>query len=307
MLKNTYSADVYTDFNGLAKLKTDAKQQTPGAIKEVAKQFESVFVGMVLKSMRDAKLTEGGIMDNDQSRFFQDMYDQQLAVHLSGEPGIGLADMIAKQLGAKEEDAKAELAGLGLPEYQDEPLKLYNYDETLLSSYIPTSQMNTKLDFVNQLGDSAKEAAKVLGVDAKVLLAQAALETGWGKKVLKSSNGNPSFNLFNIKAYNNWHGKKVTVNTLEFNQGVARKEKAAFRAYDSYQESFNDYVEFIKYNPRYKHALASSANVEEYIRELQSAGYATDPDYAKKVMRIYRDDAFNSLDDVASIAGRYKE
>ena len=300
MLDNVASADVYTDFNGLAKLKLAAKQQTPAAIKEVARQFESVFIGMVLKSMRNASGSEGGILDNEQSKFYQEMHDQQLSVHLAGEPGIGLAALIERQLSPKQYDIQDKL---GLAEYQarpvmrSEPVKVPAV--TAQPDKVPASvrAIHSPQDFVRELKAAALQAANALGVDAKVLLAQAALETGWGKSVIKMTDGQSSFNLFNIKTHHNWAGKQAVINTLEYDKaGVARQERANFRAYDSYQDSFNDYVRFIKENPRYQQALKQQGNPEQYIRELQAAGYATDPVYANKVMRIYHSDALSDFD-----------
>jgi flagellar protein FlgJ len=134
----------------------------------------------------------------------------------------------------------------------------------------------------------AEQAAKELGVEPKVIIAQAALETGWGRSLIKNSNGGNSFNVFNIKADKGWQGKQAQVATLEFEDGIAKKVNAGFRAYTSFQESFQDYVSFIKSNPRYDNALKQVGNAEHYMHELQRAGYATDPNYADKVMNIYR-------------------
>jgi len=300
MLNQINSTDVYTDFTGLANLKTEAKQKTPEAIKEVAKQFESIFLGMMVKGMRAAKLTEGSIMDNDQSKFYQDMYDQQLSVSLAGDPGIGLATLIEKQLSPqvyKNQDI------LGIHDYQAKPVqrqRLNSIDTSVKLSAIEkplvtTAILTSKEAFVHELRIPAQQAAKALGVDANALLAQAALETGWGKSVIKMADGRSSFNLFNIKAHSNWTGKHVTKNTLEFDGAIARQEQAQFRAYDSYQESFNDYVRFIKDNPRYQQAVKQSGNVEQYMQALQTAGYATDPAYKDKVMRIYQDKVLSGV------------
>ncbi len=308
---NVHKADVYTDFNGLAGLKKDARSDSPEAIKEVAKQFESVFLNMVLKSMRQAKLSDG-LLDNDQSEFYRDMYDQQLAIHLSGEPGIGLAELIARQLSPKPqaqdrqqpmaaEDylnrsvavavgprpgaGKRPSSGAATPSVQ--PAQTPTEDVKNAAERPITNQQQ----FVARLRPHAERAAAELGVDAGVLLAQAALETGWGKAVLKSGDGDSSHNLFNIKADKRWQGRQVGQQTVEFVDGIGRQVMAAFRAYDSYRESFDDYVRFIKDNPRYGNALKMTDDPERYMRELQRAGYATDPAYAAKVMRIYRGDA----------------
>jgi peptidoglycan hydrolase FlgJ len=338
---NTDTAAVYTDFNGLAKLKQGAREKTPEAIKEVSKQFESVFLNMVLKSMRQAKLADGAL-DSKQSEFYRDMFDQQMAIELSGKPGVGLADVIAKQLSPKQksDDEETMQAGdylnramgannnahvqplhLKQAAYSAEPL-----DESGLSSLqeslerLEQSQRSlneqwqamqaggrsnagemsvNKQIFMSQLLPHAQQAASELGVDANVLLAQAALETGWGKSVIKNAQGDSSFNLFNIKADKSWQGKQARVSTLEFDGDVARKEMAGFRSYDSYKQSFDDYVSFIKSNPRYGDALKNADNPAQYVRELQKAGYATDPRYAEKIMSIYNSQiAAQSMADV---------
>lgn len=323
----TENASVYTDFNGLAKLKQGAREQTPEAIKEVAKQFESVFLSMVLKSMRQAKLAEG-VLDNNQSEFYRDMYDQQMAIHLAGEPGVGLADLIAQQLTPKQKSDEDEEKPMLVGDYLNRALGTSSYaavrPRNQVSNAATTLQpldesglnrLQTSLDrleqnqqsmelaeqmdsamsqgtinkqiFMSQLLPHAQQAANELGVDANVLLAQAALETGWGKAVIKNEQGKSSFNLFNIKADRSWEGRQTQVSTLEFRDGVARKEMAGFRSYESYKQSFDDYVNFIKSNPRYSEALKKTANAAQYVRELQKAGYATDPRYAEKIMSIY--------------------
>ena len=146
--------------------------------------------------------------------------------------------------------------------------------------------MNTPDDFVTHLWPMAEKAAASLGVEPKVLLAQAALETGWGHAVIRSSDGRNSFNLFNIKSGPDWGGDSVVKSSLEFSNGVARQERSAFRSYTSYAESFSDYVNFIKSNPRYENALTEGGSAGNYLRELQLAGYATDPEYAQKIESI---------------------
>lgn len=319
---NVHSTDVYTDFSGFDKLKNQARKDSPAALQEVAKQFEALFLGNVLKGMRAAKLADG-IADSDQSKFYNDMYDQQLAVHLAGKPGVGLADLIVKQLSPKKPDTNEKQ---GIEDYLNNSvsgqkiipphpyavgkqmadqvaaditdskiiINAYFHDSSPLNAMteIPSSidsapPIQSAEDFVRQLHPYAQQAAKELGVEPKVLLAQAALETGWGRSVLKNSDGGNSFNLFNIKANKAWQGKQTHVPTLEIEQGIAKKVNAGFRSYASFQESFQDYVAFIKSNPRYGDALKQVGNGERYLHELQQAGYATDPHYADKVMRIY--------------------
>lgn len=321
---NVQNADVYTDFNGLAKLKTQARQDSPAALKEVARQFEAIFLNNVLKGMREAKLADG-MMDNDQSKFYNELYDQQLAVHLSGKPGVGLADLIVKQLGHEQpeqdhekletEDYLNRSAGApkSLSPYPHGVEKQVNSQvdtdtagsRIIINAYVQDSSPLNKMteiplkdgharpiqsaeDFVRHLYPYAEQAAKSLGVEPRVILAQAALETGWGRSLIKNSNGSNSFNLFNIKADKSWRGRQAQVSTLEFEQGIAKKVNAGFRSYASFQESFQDYAAFIKTNPRYGDALKQAGNGERYLHELQRAGYATDPDYANKIMSIYR-------------------
>ncbi|MGZ5576698.1 MAG: flagellar assembly peptidoglycan hydrolase FlgJ [Methylobacter sp.] len=330
MLTGTQNADVYTDFNGLAKLKGQARKESPEALREVAKQFESIFLNNVLKSMREAKLADGA-MDNDQSKFYNDMYDQQLAVHLSGSPGVGLADLIVKQLnpdkakhekqeiedylnrsggvsrsgtiqahavnrhgGGKADSADGQATvtpyiqgGDSLDEITEFPFGINQTVQSTLKNG-REQPIQSAEEFVRRLHPLAVQAAKELGVEPKVILAQAALESGWGRSVIKNSNGGNSFNLFNIKADKSWQGKQAQVATLEFDQGIAKKVNAGFRSYDSFEDSFRDYVDFIKSNPRYGDALKKAGNAEQYMRELQRAGYATDPKYADKVMSIYQ-------------------
>jgi flagellar protein FlgJ len=337
-MQNVNNADVYTDFNGLAKLKNDARKESPEALKEVAKQFESIFINNVLKGMREAKLAEG-ILDNDQSKFYNDMYDQQLAVHLAGKPGIGLADLIVKQMRKEEPEDKQEKletedflnrsssadkgsiqhthagdapaaakAVQPVSEYQDGAVTIssYPHDTSKLKQDITpitakgesAGPIRSAEQFVRQLQPYAEQAAKELGVEPKAILAQAALESGWGKSLIKTRDGESSFNVFNIKADKSWQGPQAKVSTLEFDHGVAQKVNAGFRTYGSFKESFNDYVDFIKSNPRYQQALKQAGNTQRYMHELQQAGYATDPRYAEKVMSIYQSNSMSAMDEI---------
>jgi flagellar protein FlgJ len=141
-------------------------------------------------------------------------------------------------------------------------------------------------EFVKRLWPWAQEAAEQLGLAPVTLLAQAALETGWGKHMMRLADGSPANNLFGIKADRRWEGGKVSSGTLEFEQGVAVRKKESFRAYDSLRDSFRDYVDFLRSNPRYSEALANSGDAKSFFSELQQAGYATDPAYAEKVVAV---------------------
>ena len=137
----------------------------------------------------------------------------------------------------------------------------------------------------------AREGAARLGVEPEVLVAQAALETGWGQKVIRHADGRSSFNLFGIKADAQWDGERVTVSTLEYKDGVASRQRAAFRSYDSLAESVSDYVNFLRTNPRYQSALSQASDPEAFLSGLKDAGYATDPDYVGKISAIMKRDS----------------
>lgn len=292
-------ADVYTDFNGLAQLRRDVRNDSPDAIKKVAEQFEALFLQMMLKSMRDASFGDE-IFDSSQSDMYRDMFDQQIAITLSKRRGLGLADMLERQLSKSadsmnvnpKQDADNTLAMLRRNALSDiKPAMPFN----------PAPQNNTndiyksKQHFIEGVWPHAQRAAESLGVNPAVLVAQAALETGWGKHSMKYSNGQQSHNLFGIKADSRWEGKTVSVMTTEYADGIVTRQRANFRAYDSPKESFNDYVDFIKTSPRYQEALGQANNTYGYIRGLQEAGYATDPAYANKIMQILRGDTFSSV------------
>lgn len=299
------NASIYTSMEGLTALKARASKDAKGSLDEVAGQFESLFVQQMLKSMRQASLGEG-LMDNDQSLFYRDMYDNQLAIHLSESGGIGLADVIKRQLGG------AEAGGSSSPNVPVKSVEDYKRLAMAVRLYQPTapnSAANTDADsrqiealsadlnqldpkawdagqFVEQLLPWATEAAGLIGIKPQALLAQAALETGWGKHLIRMPDGTPANNLFGIKADDRWDGDRVSVGTLEFEQGTAVKKRATFRSYESLRDSFHDYVDFLQSNPRYQKALEETADSESYFSELQRAGYATDPEYANKINAV---------------------
>lgn len=271
MIKNgaLVPAEIYTDLRGLSGLKRAARDKDPEALKKVAQQFESLFMQMMLKSMRQANLAEG-IFDNEQTRFYRDLFDQQLSLSLGRRGGLGLTDLLMRQLGGRP--APAAGASEASPAA---PLRR-----------APAGAASPRA-FVDRLWPHAREAAAELGVDPRVLIAQAALETGWGRSVIGREDGRSSHNFFGIKAGAGWQGDRVFRSTLEVDAtGVARRERAAFRVYDSPAESFRDYVAFLKGNPRYGQALARAGDPVAFVRGLQQAGYATDPRYADKILDI---------------------
>jgi flagellar protein FlgJ len=284
---------LYSDFTGLQKLKMQAREGQAAARSEVARQFESLFVAQMLKSMRAAS-GGGGLLDNSNSLFYRDMYDQQIATEMAKSRGVGMADVIERQLGGKPEAGSPQ--GKQVADYRASPLwrsgpalvpgigSAARGDRVISSG--PTDLGDSREEFLRALWPHAEAAARALGVAPEALLAQAALETGWGRHIMPGPDGQPSYNLFGIKADRGWDGQLVHMSTVEYKDGVALKTRAAFRAYGSYTESFADYVEFLKANPRYQRALAAASNPEAFVEELQQAGYATDPAYAAKLKRI---------------------
>lgn len=300
----TLDTGVYTDFSGLARLRNEARSENPETLRKVARQFESIFLQMTLKSMREAGFGDD-LMNSDKSLFYRDMYDKQLALHLAEKSRIGLADLIVKQLGGEVKNPMP-VQGRDLADYRRHP----EFPAHRQASGAATANLKmaagrsrtgvphavdgrdsfpgSPAAFVEKLRPYAVEAADDLGVHPGILLAQAALESGWGKRMIRHTDGSNSHNLFGIKADKRWAGAQIRVPTLEYSDGIAQKRHAAFRSYSDYAESFRDYVNFLRTNPRYQEALARGENPAGFIGSLQKAGYATDPDYAAKVMRIFR-------------------
>ncbi|RDH84706.1 MAG: flagellar assembly peptidoglycan hydrolase FlgJ [endosymbiont of Galathealinum brachiosum] len=296
---------IYTDFSALTELKKDAREKSPEAIKEVAKQFESLFVQMMLKSMRET-VPENELFGSKSEKTYQDMYDKQLSMQISNGKGIGLADVIERQLGGKPdselnkkriEDYLSDSRPVDRPFESNVTLHKLRKDsvgntsgaqdvKNIAPDEAPTTAWQSVKEFINDIWPHAQRAAKKLGIDADVLVAQSALETGWGKHTPKHADGSNSFNLFGIKADNRWQGDKVEIMTREVRHGVMQQEKAEFRSYDSVSQSFEDYASFIMENPRYQKALEHGYDSSAYARELQKAGYATDPEYANKINRV---------------------
>jgi flagellar protein FlgJ len=289
---NLGDASIYTDFQGLTELKAQAGRDADGTLDKVARQFESLFIQQMLKSMRQASLGDD-LMESDQSLFYRDMYDQQLAIHMSESGGIGIAEAIKRQLGGSDGDGAVGTVK-NIEDYRRQAIAMR---ETRLERVQSEAEASASADatdpkewkpedFVEQLWPWAREAASLLGLKPQALLAQAALETGWGRHMIHASDGKPANNLFGIKADQRWSGERASVDTLEYEGGVPVKKRAFFRAYDSLRGSFMDYVDFVKGNPRYREALESTADSDAYFTALQQAGYATDPKYAKKINAV---------------------
>ncbi len=280
--------DNYLDLSALNNIKLEAKSDSKKALKSVAIEFETVFLKMMLKSMRDASF-DNPLFDSESAKFYRDMSDDQLAMNLSKSGGVGLADTLVKQLERYlPQDSSAVEKAKG-----NEENEAIENGAIVTEKRKSTIAIKTPNEFVQQLMPHAEKAAKEISVKPEVLLAQAALETGWGKYVIQQPNGESSHNLFNIKADNRWDGKNASISTIEYLGNKPQSREASFRVYNSYEESFQDYVSFLKSSPRYSQALENTHSPEAFTNSLQAAGYATDPLYAKKIQRILGDKPLN--------------
>ncbi|CAK2851755.1 Peptidoglycan hydrolase FlgJ [Vibrio crassostreae] len=297
MIKNNNDIGFIHDIGSLDRLRQQAVNGEEGSEKEAltaaAKQFESIFTSMLFKSMRDANSSFKSDMLNSQNeQFYRQMQDEQMASELSASGSLGLADMIVAQLSAgqasdaTEDKVRSEGFDTSLqrPQYSGRSEGRASEVQSAQATKQPVS-FDSPESFVTSMKPYAEKAASALGVDSSLLLAQAALETGWGSKMVKNSLGN-SNNLFNIKADRSWKGDKVATQTLEFHGKTAVKESASFRSYSNFEDSFNDYVKFLNESPRYETALQHQGNSENFIKGIHQAGYATDPNYADKVLRV---------------------
>ncbi|WP_313117491.1 flagellar assembly peptidoglycan hydrolase FlgJ [Ectopseudomonas guguanensis] len=361
--KSPVDSGAFTDLNRLNQFKVGG--DTEQNIRKVAQEFESLFMNEMLKAMRSANAAfgEGNFMNSNESKTYQDMHDQQLAVTLSKEGrGIGLADVLVRQMSkikqpssrpnpfaqieqpvAAVSESKADKVATS-EGFRDDVALLNRrrlavpgkLADRLLAGIVPSAAEGKALagndwipaqasaapkdrglslgnsdaltgrriaqpplapgkaafsspqEFVATMLPMAEAAAEKIGVDPRYLVAQAALETGWGKSIIRTRDGESSHNLFGIKSHGSWEGESARVLTTEYKGGMAVKEVASFRAYDSYAQSFEDYVSFLQNNGRYEKALSSTENPERFVKELQQAGYATDPQYARKISQIAR-------------------
>ncbi|WP_076410899.1 flagellar assembly peptidoglycan hydrolase FlgJ [Shewanella sp. UCD-KL12] len=307
----------FLDIGGLDSLRSKSQKDSQGALKEVAQQFEGIFVQMLMKSMRDANAVfeSDSPMNSQYTKFYEQMHDQQMSVNLSDKGMLGLADLMVQQLspGTSNVTPASVLRGDSQSSLMSESTKdrvmqravtqqdsdngsllasEKAFDNILTGKSLPSEAKPSEMtfsdrdDFINKLYPHAEKAAKAIGTQPEVLIAQSALETGWGQKMVKNAAGQSGNNLFNIKADQRWQGDKALVSTLEFEQGVAVQQKANFRVYEDIKQSFDDFVSFISEGPRYQEAMKKAANPNEFIKALQDAGYATDPKYADKVIKV---------------------
>ncbi len=268
---DTTAATTYTDINGLAALKRDSN--SPQAISAVAEQVEALFLQMMLKSMRDA--TAALETDSNEMGMYQDMFDKQVALSISQHADLGIGRLLKRQLEGKTAAAGANALPGGA--------------HTGAATAAPTPA-----EFVDRLMPPIRRAASALGVNPMGLLAQAALETGWGQRMPRNADGSSSFNMFGIKAGDGWSGARATADSMEVSNGVAKLTRTAFRAYGSIEESVNDFASLLKNSPRYRDVVAAGGDVQAYIDGIGKSGYATDPDYANKLNQILHSDTLKA-------------
>jgi len=259
---------------------------------EAEKQLNGAAVLAVESRFAVPSLGEG-LLDSKQSESYREMYDKQIAMEMVNGDGIGLAAVIKRQLGGA---IAPGYQGLQPREYLGMPVVAAAaagsaQDGANEAQRAAAVAADARFDgdpetFLRELWPAAEQAAAKLGLAPEALLAQAALETGWGQHIMHHRDGASSHNLFGIKADRRWQGDKVHVSTLEYRDGVALKTRADFRAYPSFEQSFQDYVDFLERNPRYRDALDTTGDPAAYFDALQRAGYATDPAYADKIKRI---------------------
>ncbi|MEK6736951.1 MAG: flagellar assembly peptidoglycan hydrolase FlgJ [Pseudomonadota bacterium] len=322
------------DTKSISDIRFKAKHNADQALRDTAQQFEALFLNMLLKSMREA-LPKNGLFDSQQTQFYTQLMDQQLAQSMSSKGnGIGIADMMVKQLtriNSSPEQLESNISQtegilsslnlnnnlLAVPAGHPNDISsqlwsgasaLNNSDKTLfeafniefkeldsatqINSSSPQPQNHKSNDFINTLLPHAKLASQSTGIPPHFMLAQAALESGWGKHEIRYADKSPSFNLFGIKAGENWKGNSIEVVTTEYINGVPQKMIEKFRAYNSYAEGFHDYAKLLLNNPRYAEVL-NAQDAKTFATGLQRAGYATDPAYADKLIRILNSTALN--------------
>lgn len=307
---------VYTDVQSLENLRYESKKNPSAVKQEMAKQFESLLLQMMLRSMRDAnKAFKSDLMNAEQMDFYQEMYDQQLTLALSST-GMGIATAIERNIDQNDPSAHANsrldltpssygvgyipTANVNVRHSMDKassdipPIKAIPAEEAFSESEKSTT-FSTQEEFVKNLWPAAKVAANKIGAQPEVLLAQAALETNWGKNIIPHGKNESTHNVFNIKADSSWSNKSTLRDSLEQRNGVLVKEKSSFRSYDSFMESFLDYADFLKQNPRYTEALDKAPDPHKFVHALQKAGYATDTNYADKILKIFSSPTFKGL------------
>lgn len=295
-----------TDFSQYQRMRLDADNRDPAVLREVAGQFEALFLEILLKDMRNASLGDPIFGQGSQHDLYREMLDKQFAVEMSSGRGIGIADLLAAQLGGEHPverptagrgEAVPAITGIGrAPAITSPPSSpAQNVAQNVLPATPDTGRWAEPTDFARDVWPHAERAGQALGIAPQSLLAQAALETGWGSRVITRPDGSSSLNLFGIKASGGWGGDSVAQTTLEYRDGVAQRETARFRAYPDLAAAFDDYVAFIGGKSRYADVPGSGSDARAFGAALQQAGYATDPAYAEKIARVAGGDTMHKI------------
>ena len=284
--KVDFAASTYTDIQGLNSLRQEIKNNPSLAKKGAAKQFEALMVQMLLKTMREStrSLSSEKTAGGDQMAMYEDLLDKQISMSTNN---FGIAEIIEKSLNHAQNIDNAQ--------GKTNPISSENKSLPVIKSTDKSHKFTTAESFVNNLWSLAKDAAGVIGLDPKFMLAQAALETNWGKNIINHVTGASSNILFNIKAGSGWQNDSVIAKTTEEEKDNSITEQAKFRSYNSLAESFKDYVKFLQSNERYREALAHTSSPEQFAEQLQKANFATDKNYADKIMKIFNSQKFNAL------------
>ena len=286
------AASLNIDSRSLDSLRSEASRNPKAAARQAAVQFESLFMQMVVKSMRDATPKTDPSQGGDT---FTGMLDTQLSKQFAGRPG-GLADMIERQLTRHMQNLPAvspenlpatggAAGAAGTPAAASTRSGAATGAGPASAVGVPAAAGARQSEFIQKLLPHAREAERQTGVPASFILGQAALESGWGKGEIRNADGSGSFNLFGIKAGGSWQGATSEVMTTEYADGQPARQRAAFRSYGSYTEAFTDYARLLSGSSRYAGAVRGATSAESFAQGMQRAGYATDPQYASKLAR----------------------
>jgi peptidoglycan hydrolase FlgJ len=308
-------ANTYTDLNALQALKNSPN--SPATIKAVSEQVEAMFLQMMLKSMRDASDEIGGEQTSNEMGMYHDMFDKQVALTLSKRQDLGIARLFERQLGGGKSPLEAAKGALPLPRTgrltsadglgsltaagldaasAGEPggASAAGRNGSSADSGDGGSLYEHAAAFVEAVLPTIQRAAAAIGVNPLGMLAQAALETGWGRRMPRNADGSSSLNLFGIKAGEEWGGARAVADTVEVSGGVATQRRTAFRAYGSITESVNDFANLLASSPRYREAVAAGGSAQAYIQHIARSGYATDPDYGNKLNQVLNSGALRA-------------
>ncbi len=286
------------DARTLDKLKLAVRNDSPDGLKAAAKQMEGLFVQMMLKSMREASFKDG-LFNSQQSEMFTSMYDQQIAQNIADKGRMGFADLMIEQMTGKANAAGNVTATQEVPLSISPAQMLVTPLHSTIPGAVPAADVEEDTSpesqpktapvsgegFISRMMVPAMKVARASGIPHQLIIAQAALESGWGRREIMTNEGKPSHNLFGVKATSDWDGETTEITTTEYENGQPQKIKDKFKVYSSYAEALADYASLIQSNPRYKNVV-KSASPEKAAVALQSAGYATDPAYAKKLINI---------------------